>query len=549
MIIVQLTGRLGNQMFQYAFAKALSLQYNTKCHVDLLEVTQYELDKVFSEDFIEAAHAQIEYCKKKEQFLNIHFRIFRRLCKRESKFHKKYWMIEKNFFFEEKNFRVNTDCLIQGFFQSEKYFKDYISDIHKIFTFKNPPNEYYTQIIEQVTKSNSVSVHFRRTDYLEDETIRKIHGPCDVSYYLKAIDVMRKRLDNPQFFLISDDIEWVKSYFPQSDDYVYVENNMGENYEDMRVMTLCKHNIIANSTFSWWGAWLNTHKEKIVVAPYRWFADEEMQKKTLDIIPDNWIQIKNIKLTVITPVYNSVQFIESCIQNVISQKCEEVEHLIIDGGSTDGTIEIIQKYAEQYPHIRLISEPDKGQSDAMNKGIENAKGEIISFLNADDLYSTFTLKRIISLFYQINPNLDFVVGNCKLLDAEGTLIYINRPSRIKSYHFLTRMFPAPINPAAYFYRKSIHNTLGKYTITNHFTMDYEFLIKASLQYNMVYFNEDWGNMIYHENSKTKIDYNNNVMLQKGLETFNAIYSELPFQIRLKTKIYAFMFTFRKMLHV
>lgn len=256
-----------------------------------------------------------------------------------------------------------------------------------------------------------------------------------------------------------------------------------------------------------------------------------------------------IQLTVITPVYNSVQFIEACIQNVISQKCEEAEHLIIDGGSTDGTIEIITKYAAEYPHIRLISEPDKGQSDAMNKGIQNAKGEIIGFLNADDLYSIFTLKRIISLFYHKAPKFDFVVGNCRLLDANYTLIYINRPTKIKIHHFLTRMFPAPINPVAYFYRKSIHNTVGLYSITNHYTMDYEFLIQASLQYNLVYFNEDWGNMIYHENSKTKIDYNNNVMLQKGEETFNAIYSEIPLQIRLKAKLYKLIFMCKKIAHL
>ncbi len=242
------------------------------------------------------------------------------------------------------------------------------------------------------------------------------------------------------------------------------------------------------------------------------------------------------KLSVITPVFNSVQFIESCILNVIAQKCPSVEHLIIDGGSTDGTLEIISKYAEKYPHIHWISEKDKGQSDAMNKGIKMAQAEVISFLNADDAYFPFTLNRIIYLFDK-NPTLNFITGNCKLFDLEGNLIYINRPQRVKSYHLFSYSEPFPINPAAYFYKRSIHEQVGYYTVENHYTMDYEFILKACISINIVYFNEDWGYAVYHENSKTVQDIEKNNMQKRKLETFESIYKQLPFQVKLLSALY------------
>ena len=122
--------------------------------------------------------------------------------------------------------------------------------------------------------------------------------------------------------------------------------------------------------------------------------------------------------SIITPVYNNIEYIEKCILNVISQGKHSLEHLIIDGGSSDGTVQIIQKYALQYSHISWVSEKDKGQSDAMNKGIKLAKGEFISFLNVDDYYSLGTLNEV-STIISNNTLLSFIVGNCNVWDAQG----------------------------------------------------------------------------------------------------------------------------------
>ena len=131
-------------------------------------------------------------------------------------------------------------------------------------------------------------------------------------------------------------------------------------------------------------------------------------------------------ISIITPVYNGEKFIESCIKVVIDQNCPDVEHIIMDGGSKDRTIDIIKQYAEKYPHIRWISEKDKGQSDAMNKGIAMAKGEIVGILNVDDFYEANVLNRVIENFKSL-PEPSLLVGNCNILDGEDNFIEINKP--------------------------------------------------------------------------------------------------------------------------
>lgn len=243
------------------------------------------------------------------------------------------------------------------------------------------------------------------------------------------------------------------------------------------------------------------------------------------------------KLSIITPVYNSIAFIEKCINNVIDQNCDEdLEHLIIDAGSTDGTLDIIKSYADKYPHIRYLSEPDNGQSDAMNKGIKLAKGEIISFLNADDAYYPFTLRRILQIFKE-RKNIDFITGNCKVLSREGDLIYLNRPKRVQAYHLFSYSEAFPVNPVAYFYKKAIHDKAGFYDESDHNTMDYDFILRASLVTNIVYYNEDWGYAIYHDGSKTQQDLANNVMFEKKRKTFERNYSLAPESVRLKAKLF------------
>ncbi|MDJ0845198.1 glycosyltransferase family 2 protein [Crocosphaera sp.] len=208
-------------------------------------------------------------------------------------------------------------------------------------------------------------------------------------------------------------------------------------------------------------------------------------------------------ISVITPVYNGESYIESCIKVVIEQNCSDVEHLIIDGGSQDQTVAIIKEYAQNYPHIRWISEADKGQSDAMNKGINLAKGEIITILNVDDFYQPNVLNRVLEIFKTLPEN-SFLVGNCQVWNSQGQLRFINAPKKLRLTDLLLgwSVNPHPINPSAYFYHKSLHDTVGFYEIEDHYTMDLDFLFRVVQKANIKYVDEVWGNYRYIPGTKT-----------------------------------------------
>jgi glycosyltransferase involved in cell wall biosynthesis len=208
-------------------------------------------------------------------------------------------------------------------------------------------------------------------------------------------------------------------------------------------------------------------------------------------------------ISVITPVYNGERFIESCLKAVIEQSCSDIEHIIIDGGSTDKTVEIVKQYVQKYPHIRWISEKDKGQSDAMNKGIAMAKGTILAILNVDDYYEPNVLNQISSIFKTL-PEPSLLVGNCKILDDEGNLLEVNKPEKLKLAELLLgwKINPFPANPSAYFYHTSLHQKIGLYKVDDHYAMDLDFILRAVQVATVKYMNETWGNFQLHKNTKT-----------------------------------------------
>lgn len=212
-------------------------------------------------------------------------------------------------------------------------------------------------------------------------------------------------------------------------------------------------------------------------------------------------------ISVITPVYNGEQFVESCIKVVIDQACASVEHIIVDGDSTDRTIDMIKRYAEQYPHIRWVSEKDDGQSDAMNKGIAMAHGEIIGILNVDDFYEPNVLNRVSEIFKTL-PEPSFIVGNCNVWGDEGELLRVNKPNKLKLIDLLALSSDFPVNPSAYFYHKSLHKKLGLYAVDEDYAMDIDFIIKAIQEATVKYINELWGNYRFIKGTKTIISIEN-----------------------------------------
>jgi len=279
MVRVKLWGGLGNQMFQYALGRSLALKNRTYLQLDLSE---YQ-DKNEAADYIsrnfELDLFNVNYItESKENFIVTKILNYTSPVK---------YVQENGYVYDPSVLEKKGRLYLYGYWQCENYFKSIEDTISEDFTFKKQPNAANTQYLNQIAKVNAVSIHFRRGDYVTVQTAVNFNGICTVDYYKNAIAQIKSKLENPHFFVFSDDLSWVKENIDFKDPHTYVDGNSGEySYEDMRLMAACKHNIIANSTFSWWGAWLNHNKDKVVVAPQNWFKTEKT-----DIIPDNWIKI------------------------------------------------------------------------------------------------------------------------------------------------------------------------------------------------------------------------------------------------------------------
>jgi hypothetical protein len=195
---------------------------------------------------------------------------------------------------EKEEFKFDSDVFLQetvffkGTWQAERYFKDIKEKFLQPFVFKSPIDSNNKTIIEKISTHNAVSVHIRRGDYLSSHWGKRLFVIKDISYYKRAIEYIRQNVNDPHYFFFSDDMQWIKENF-QMPNCTYVDHNKGKkSYIDMYLMSLCKHNIIANSSFSWWGAWLNKNGNKIVVMPEKWMNDNSCT----GIFPDEWIKMK-----------------------------------------------------------------------------------------------------------------------------------------------------------------------------------------------------------------------------------------------------------------
>lgn len=225
------------------------------------------------------------------------------------------------------------------------------------------------------------------------------------------------------------------------------------------------------------------------------WSEDEKGKRSINYLS---LGLERYKISVITPSFNNAIFIEKAINSVIKQNYLNCEHIIVDGGSTDGTIEILNKY----PHLIWISERDRGQSHAMNKGFLMSSGEIISYLNADDFYEDNVFSEVINILNRENGIL-FVAGACNMLDTEGKLYIPGEKPRVtfaEMMHWWKSWFP--INPSAYFYFREVQETVGGFNEEEHYMMDYDFLLRVSLNYKMSAVDHTWGNFRWHEKSKS-----------------------------------------------
>lgn len=290
MIYCKLRGGLGNQMFQYAAAYSLSKSKGTSILVDSLEFkkTSFNLElTVFNQ-------LQLTFSNKLDCYIQFPMAFVPGLRKLFKKITPKIAADKRKYFYEYKFSYINEidhapkTCYLDGYWQSYKYLKNHEQDIREIYTFSKPEDPNNLDFLKQIHESNSVSIHIRRGDYLKPG-IKEVHGNLGLEYYQAAIDAINSKVQSSKFFIFSNDINWVKKSLDfGTDQVVYIDNN-NPGHLDMYLMSQCKNNIMANSSFSWWGAWLNQNPSKVVIAPQKWFATPN--KDTQDLCPTNWIRI------------------------------------------------------------------------------------------------------------------------------------------------------------------------------------------------------------------------------------------------------------------
>jgi len=283
MIAVKLMGGLGNQMFQYAIGRRLALHKNAELYLDLsflnlrenvdYTLRKYELsrfkisaitkDVFFKDDFISKAIHKLKRIK---------------------------YLVERNELFDPTILSEKRNVYLSGFWQSEKYFADIRQTLLEDFALQSSLSKDNMLLSQQIASVNSVSIHIRRGDYISNKNALSKHGVLGLDYYKNALNLIRSRVPNPVFYIFSDDINWIKQNLHIEESHYIIEHNKAEDsYLDMILMSTCKHNIIANSSFSWWGAWLNDYSEKMVIGPKNWFSDSTID--TSDIIPESWIKM------------------------------------------------------------------------------------------------------------------------------------------------------------------------------------------------------------------------------------------------------------------
>lgn len=278
MRLIKVTGGLGNQMFIYAFYLRMKKRF-PKVRIDLSDMVHYkvhygyEMHRVFN-----LPHT--EFCINQPLKKVIEFLFFKKIYERKQD-PDSLRAFEKKYFWPLLYFK--------GFYQSERFFADIKDDVREAFTFdKRNANERSLRLLEQIGSDvNAVSLHIRRGDYLLPKHWETTGSICQLSYYQNAIAEMNQRINHPSYYVFSDDIPWVRENLPL-ENVVYVDWNKGEDsWQDMMLMSCCRHHIICNSTFSWWGAWLNPREDKIVIAPNRWFRHCE----TPNIYPAGWLTV------------------------------------------------------------------------------------------------------------------------------------------------------------------------------------------------------------------------------------------------------------------
>jgi len=292
MIITTLMGGLGNQMFQYAAGRRLAYRLGVALKLDLSRLGNeptgvtprcYALDHF-------PIHAGPATCEEVSSLYQPQPGRIRRVLNRMGRWQRITHIRGSKHRFEPEVLQLPDGVLLDGYWQSERYFSDIAAVIRNEFAPLAQPEGHSRDIASAIEACTAVSIHIRRGDYVTDATIAAKHGTCSALYYQRSVDLVAARTENPHFFVFTDDPVWVRDNFQIPHAMTLVDHNgPGQAHEDLMLMSACRHHIIANSSLSWWGAWLDPRPDKIVIAPSRWFIDPAIDAR--DLTPESWLRV------------------------------------------------------------------------------------------------------------------------------------------------------------------------------------------------------------------------------------------------------------------
>ncbi len=288
-VITRLIGGLGNQMFQYAVARAVALRHDAVLKLDISGFADYPLRRYELDHFpiiakiatdTDLSHFGIRPIKQ----YDLQHRLRRWITGKD-------WPVyrEPHFNYDPLVMQLSSPIYLDGYWQSEKYFNEFAQILRKEFTPLSPLESENLDTAKLIASVNSVSLHIRRGDYVSNSHANQFHGICTLDYYHAAIKHIAGLVSSPHFFVFSDEIDWAQANLHCDFPMTFINANPPERgFRDMQLMSHCRHHIVANSSFSWWGAWLNPSQENIVVAPKSWFNSD---LNTCDLLPDAWTRL------------------------------------------------------------------------------------------------------------------------------------------------------------------------------------------------------------------------------------------------------------------
>ncbi len=374
MIVVNIKGGLGNQLFQYAAGKALANHYSTDLQLD------------------------ISWFKPPTRSNRIYqlsnFAIEESICKKDSSVSH---FTEPNENFYTDFFSLSDGVHLDGYWQSEKYFSNIEDIIRKQFALKSPPQGKNQEILQRIMSSNSsCCVHVRRGDNVSNPDSVRIHGCPKTDYYVDAMKKMMEWIPNAHFYVFSDDIKWCRQNLPRfGHEFVFVDhNNEHAAHEDLRLMAACKHHITANSSLSWWAAWLGKNPSQRVIIPDSWYA---VERSTVDLFPSNWSKVShagknkqsvpsistssNPKISIVMAYFNRLPHLAKTLESIsfssVRDRCEII--IVDDGSESKHDPNSVTKFGL---NVKVITIPDgerkwKNPCVPFNRGFDAATGDIV----------------------------------------------------------------------------------------------------------------------------------------------------------------------------